>query len=89
MGGAENLVKKKKLPDISMFPALAAICWGMVMFLFEDDSSSLQSSLTSSMEFIYRDSENWKSWADFVPFHIPRALFEAINKIIASYKGTS
>ena len=89
MGSAENLVKKKKLPDISTFPALAAICWGLVMFLFEDDSSSLQSSLTSSMEFLYRDSETWRSWTDFVPFRIPQALLEVINKIIASSRGSN
>jgi len=89
MGGVENLVKKKKLPDISAFPALAAICWGVVMYLFEDDSSSLQSSLASSMEFLYKESESYNSWTDFVPFAIPHFVLGAINKVLASYKGKS
>jgi len=87
MGSAENLVKKKKIPDVSLFPALAAICWGVVMVLFEDDPTSLQSSLASSMDFIYKQSETYSSWADFVPFAIPGPLLEVINKLLASLKG--
>jgi len=32
---------------------LAACCWGLVMWLFTVDKSTLQPSLTSSMQFLY------------------------------------
>lgn len=32
---------------------LAAFCWGLVMWLFHVDKSTLQPSLTSSMQFLY------------------------------------
>jgi peroxisomal membrane protein 4 len=37
---------------------LAAICWGVVMYMFEKDKSTLQPSLKTSMEFLYKESDN-------------------------------
>lgn len=37
----------------------AALCWVGVMVLFEKDSTSLQGSLVSSMEYLYHDSDKW------------------------------
>lgn len=43
---------------------LAAFCWGLVMWLFHVDKSTLQPSLTSSMQFLYIESSkalgNWR-----------------------------
>jgi peroxisomal membrane protein 4 len=33
VGGAKNLQKRKKLPSMKFFHILAAISWGLVMFL--------------------------------------------------------
>jgi peroxisomal membrane protein 4 len=33
---------------------LAAFCWGIVMWLFEKDKTTLQPSLRSSMEYLYK-----------------------------------
>jgi hypothetical protein len=41
------------------------------MYLFEVNKSSLQPSLTSSMQFLYKDSDKTTGWRDFVPFYIP------------------
>ena len=41
------------------------------MFLFEANKSSLQPSLASSMQFLYKDSDVTKGWRDFVPIYIP------------------
>ena len=38
-----------------VYPFLATGCWAVVMHLFEHDRSVLHPSLTSSMEFIYKD----------------------------------
>jgi peroxisomal membrane protein 4 len=38
------------------FALFAAFCWGMVMFLFRHERNILQSSLASSMQYIYIDS---------------------------------
>lgn len=60
-------------------PALAAICWGTVMLLYEDDKSTLQPSLKSSMDFLYTQSETYHSWADFVPFYIPKSVVKWVS----------
>lgn len=41
------------------------------MYLFVLDKSILQKSLSSSMKFLYIDSESWTNWKDFVPFYLP------------------
>jgi hypothetical protein len=41
------------------------------MYLFENNKSTLQPSLTSSMQFLYKDSDKTSGWRDFVPFYIP------------------
>ena len=33
---------------------LAAVCWGVVMWLFEKDKRVLQPSLSHSMQFLYK-----------------------------------
>jgi peroxisomal membrane protein 4 len=44
-----------------MYPAEAAIIWGLVMWLFYNHRGSLQSSLQASMQYIYVDSEQWRN----------------------------
>lgn len=39
------------------FPALATVCWGLVMYLFELQKESLQESLQSSMSYLYTQSD--------------------------------
>ena len=43
------------------WPAFASLSWGMVMFLFRHHPDELQSSLKSSMNYIYKDCNNWDS----------------------------
>lgn len=70
-GFAKKLIKAGIVPRISPFPFISIICWGMVMFLFESDKSVLQTSLTSSMTFLYKESDRVRGWRDFVPIYIP------------------
>lgn len=51
---------------------MASICWGLVMWLFTVDKSTLQASLTSSMQFLYVESDRaLKNWRELVPFYVP------------------
>jgi peroxisomal membrane protein 4 len=51
---------------------VSIIVWGIVMFLFERDKKVLQPSLTSSMVFLYKESDKRvMNWREFVPFYIP------------------
>lgn len=51
---------------------LVAFCWGFVMWLFTIDKSTLQPSLTSSMQFLYVESNKaLRNWRELVPFYIP------------------
>lgn len=43
------------------YPVFAAVCWGLVMYLFKHDADTLQPSLRSSMQYIYKDSDHWDS----------------------------
>ncbi|KAI8141633.1 peroxisomal membrane protein 4 [Fennellomyces sp. T-0311] len=43
------------------YPVFAAVCWGLVMYLFKRDADTLQPSLRASMQYIYRDSDSWDS----------------------------
>ena len=48
------------------------ITWAFVMYLFELDKSILNQSMISSMDFIYRDSDqDFNSWRELIPFEIP------------------
>jgi peroxisomal membrane protein 4 len=70
-GGAQRLANAGVLPNSNAFGVMSVMVWGIVMFLFDEDSSVLQPSLTSSMDFIYRESDQWKSFKDFIPFYLP------------------
>ena len=70
-GTAKKLQKAGKIPNITAFPFVSMICWGVVMYLFEDDKQVLQGSLQSSMTFLPKDSDTTTSWKDFVPIYIP------------------
>jgi peroxisomal membrane protein 4 len=50
--GAWKMLTLRRIP----FPAMAAVIWGAVMYLFEDDAQVLHPSLKSSMDEIYRYS---------------------------------
>ncbi|KAG6099843.1 hypothetical protein E4U30_005864 [Claviceps sp. LM220 group G6] len=43
------------------WPAFASLSWGMVMQLFKTNPGDLQSSLRSSMTYIYQDCDEWDS----------------------------
>lgn len=36
---------------------LSAVCWGVVMWLFEKDKKTLQPGLCNSMDFLYKESD--------------------------------
>lgn len=82
VSGVESLVKRGKLPDKKAFPLLAALCWGVVMYLFEDDPTSLQPSLKSSMDFLYKQSETYKDWTDFVPVAVPGVIKRFVDSSV-------
>lgn len=59
----------------------AFIVWGIVMYLYELDHKSLQPSLSSSMTFIYKDSDkDIVNWLDYVPFAIPGFIKKLLIK---------
>ncbi len=67
-----NKFTKKVLPRKNEgFAITSIVCWGIVMYLFEKYPNSLQSSLFSSMDFLYNSSDITESWKDFIPFYIP------------------
>ena len=47
-----NLISK-----VDAFKYVYVIVWGCVMYLYEKDKSILNRSMTVSMDFIYKDSD--------------------------------
>ena len=43
---------------------LTLLSWSSSMFLFDYDNQTLQASMSSSMKFLYRDSNSWKGWKE-------------------------
>ena len=61
--------QKEWFPKESKFGYVSILIWGIVMYLFERDKTTLQPSLTSSMTFLYHDSDQWnRGMLDFIPF---------------------
>jgi peroxisomal membrane protein 4 len=54
-------------PPFPVFPLFAATVWGVVLWLFEYHTRSLQPSLQQSMTYLYHDSDNWTgTFMDFI-----------------------
>ena len=51
------------------FPLFAATMWGTVLYLFEFHPHTLQSSLKSSMTYLYDDSDVWHNIYDFLMYN--------------------
>ncbi|PJF18614.1 hypothetical protein PSACC_01576 [Paramicrosporidium saccamoebae] len=49
-----------KIPSQHGFAIEATLVWGFVMYLFRHHRHTLQSSLQSSMQYLYNDSDHWK-----------------------------
>lgn len=47
--------KKRGINNANAFPYHATIVWGLIMWIWSYDQSLLQSSLRSSMKYLYKD----------------------------------
>ncbi|ORZ20441.1 Tim17/Tim22/Tim23/Pmp24 family-domain-containing protein [Absidia repens] len=58
-----KLPVKREIVDAPQhtYPIFAAVIWGAVMWLFNKEGDTLQPSLRASMQYIYKDSDNWTS----------------------------
>ena len=51
-----------------VYPVLATVVWASVMWLYENEPTSLHPSLLKSMQFLYDESCHWRHGvADFLP----------------------
>ncbi|EHY53907.1 hypothetical protein HRR83_004549 [Exophiala dermatitidis] len=48
------------------WPVFASLSWAMVMYIFRWQPESIQSSLRSSMKYIYVNSDYWDSFKNFL-----------------------
>lgn len=72
-----NMISDKYMNGWSGFTLTSMTVWGIVMFLFEYNPKILQSSLTASMNFIYKESDKkYENILDLIPFYIPTDMFK-------------
>lgn len=88
VGVSQSLQNRGVFPKWAFFPILGVICWSTVMFMFEFDPKAMQASLVHSMKFLYKDSDTWTSWTDFVPFYIPTGVQNALERAIGANTAT-
>ncbi|OQS06850.1 Cullin family protein [Thraustotheca clavata] len=79
--GLVKLLSEKGAPILKdysfkeVYPVLACVTWGLVMWLFEYHGHVLHPSLKKSMDFLYHESNTWTSIADFLPSPANVAIF--------------
>ncbi|CCX10208.1 Tim17/Tim22/Tim23/Pmp24 family-domain-containing protein [Pyronema domesticum] len=72
MGMAKLSVKKGIVPDPNgvvsnnAHPVFAAMSWACVMWLFRWHPDVVQSSLRTSMVYLYNNAETWDGWKNFL-----------------------
>mmetsp|Transcript_27289 Transcript_27289/g.35397 ORF Transcript_27289/g.35397 Transcript_27289/m.35397 type:complete len:220 (+) Transcript_27289:131-790(+) len=54
-------------PKTRAYPIFASVVWALVMWLFERDPDMLHPSLRSSMDFLYKESNDISTVHDFLP----------------------
>lgn len=68
-GGGMGLIANEELRREVMrngWPVFATLSWAMVMYLFRWHPETVQSSLRSSMSYIYVQSDHWDSLRTFI-----------------------
>jgi hypothetical protein len=69
---AKLAVKKGVVPDKdkrvsgNTWPVFASLSWALVMWLFRWHPEVVQSSLRSSMVYLYQNADTWTGWKDFL-----------------------
>lgn len=59
MASTANSPVKPVPPSKMHFTLFAALCWGAVMYLFNERGETIQPGLFNSMTYLYLDSEHW------------------------------
>ncbi|KAH9937435.1 peroxisomal membrane protein 4 [Fomitopsis serialis] len=59
MKSASSTSVKPVPPDATKFSVFAALCWGAVMWLFNERGETIQPGMFNSMVYLYRDSDHW------------------------------
>ena len=79
-GIALKLMKEKYIPNVENgFSMSYTLIWGLVMFLFELDAKILNRSLSSSMVFLYKNSDQpLKNMTDLIPFDMPNFIIKKL-----------
>ena len=63
----------KIIKEFDAFKFVYVIVWGCVMYLYEKDKSILNRSMTVSMDFIYKESDqDLTSVSQLIPFELPK-----------------
>lgn len=61
--------------DNTGFAITSVLVWGFVMYFFERYPNRVHSSLYSSMDYLYNNSNITNSWKDYIPLYMPEFLF--------------
>ena len=74
IGGLKVMQDKGWIPNFNISRFLSILGWGLVMTIYDEDKSTLQYSLQTSMNFLYTESDTITDWTDFVPVYVPETI---------------
>lgn len=81
-GGAKTLQKDGVLPKFNLFKVISVVSWALVMYIYARDKVALQASMRQSMDFLYRQSDKFTGWTDYVPVYMPSMFRKKIEGFV-------
>jgi peroxisomal membrane protein 4 len=81
-GGAKTLQKDSVIPKFNLFKVVSIVSWALVMYIYARDKVALQASMRQSMDFLYRQSDRYSGWTDYVPVYMPSIFRKKIEGFV-------
>ena len=74
--------KKGRIPAFDVYRWVSIVSWSFVMLIYAWNKRSLQASMTTSMDFLYMQSDQYKGWTDYVPVYMPLPFKRQIERFM-------
>lgn len=83
LGGGKSLQKRGYIPKFDLYKVISVGSWASVMLIYAWNKTKLQPSMAQSMDFLYRQSDKYHGWTDYVPVYMPLNFKEKIEHFMA------
>jgi peroxisomal membrane protein 4 len=84
VGGGKLMQKKNILPPFDLYKWVSIFSWSFVMLIYAWNKRNLQPSMTTSMDFLYVQSDKYNGWTDYVPVYMPLLFKRRIERFMVN-----